>query len=307
MHLLWRGNANAWECDELGHLNVRFYLAKATEAVGALAQMIAMPGAFQAHAAATLLARSMTLRFLAEVQPGAPLAIRGGILDHDETGLTAALVMDHCAQGRPAAAFKVSLSHYAPNFGRTFPWSSRTRAALERLRIDAPAEITTRSLSDEPREAAVSLERADALGLETIGRGMINAQEVDALGHMRPEFAFGKISNCVVHLEAGFPEQWAAFRDQRPLDAASAVLEARLHFHRWPKAGSGYVVRTGLAGVTEKVRRLVHWVCDPVTGSPLWTMEGVACLMDLKTRKLKPAAPEAMAAMNGAVVDGLRA
>lgn len=307
MEVLWRGNANAWECDELGHLNVRFYLAKATEAVGALAQMIAMPGAFQPRASATLLARSMTIRFLAEVQPGAPLAIRGGVIDHDETGLTAALILDHCAQERTAAAITVRLDHYAPDFARTFPWSSRTRAALDGLRVDTPAECMPRSLSDGPPERQVSLKRADALGLEAVGRGMINPYEVDALGHMRAEFAFGKISNSVVHLESGFPEQWAAFREGRPLEAASAVLEARLNFHRWPRAGTGYVVRTGLARVTDKVRTLVHWVCDPADGKALWTMEAVGCLMDLKARRLKPADPETLAMMQAAVVEGLKA
>lgn len=307
MQTLWRGNADAWECDELGHLNVRFYLAKATEAAGALAQMIAMPGAFEARANATLLARTLTVRFLAEVPAGAPLAIRGGVLDHDETGLTAVMMLDHCALERPAAAFTVRLDHYAPAFERIFPWSSRTRAALDLMRVAAPADITPRSLSGQPPERAVNLERADQLGMEEVGRGMINPQETDSFARMRMEHAFGKISGSVVHLEAGFPEQWAAYRERRPLEAASAVLEARLNFHKFPRAGTGYVVRTGLANVSEKVRTLVHWVCDPATGKPLWTMEAVGCLMDLTTRKLKPADSETLARMKASVIEGLRA
>lgn len=307
MQTLWRGNAEAWECDELGHLNVRFYLAKAAEAAGALAQMIALPGAFEARANATLLARTMTVRFLAEVRPGAPLAIRGGVLDHDETGLTAVMILDHCALDRPAAAFTVRLDHYAPAFERIFPWSTRTRAALDLMRVPAPVDITPRSLSSEPPERAVSQERADQLGLQEVGRGMINPNETDNFARMRVEHAFGKISGSVIHLESGFPEQWAAYRERRPVEAASAVLEARLNFHRFPRAGTGYVVRTGLAGVTDKVRTLVHWVLDPATGQALWTMEAVGCLMDLKTRKLKPADPEALAHMKAAVIEGLRA
>lgn len=307
MHLLWRGNANAWECDELGHLNVRFYLAKAEEAIGALAQAIAMPTAFQERATARLAARAMTVRFLAEVRPGAPLAIRGGVIDHDETGLTAALILDHCAQERPAAAFTVRMDHCAPGTGQIFAWPVRTRAALEDLTVAAPDEIQTRSLSEAPAERGVDLERAAALGLQEVGRGMITAGEVDAFGRMRMEFAFGKVSSSVIHLKSGFPEQWDAFRDNRPLQAASAVLEARLNFHRFPRAGTGYVVRTGLARVTDKVRTLVHWVCDPATGAPLWTMEAVGCLLDLNTRKLKPAGSEALATMKSAVITGLKA
>ena len=40
MQVLWRGNANTWECDELGHLNVRFYMAKAQEALAGLADQL---------------------------------------------------------------------------------------------------------------------------------------------------------------------------------------------------------------------------------------------------------------------------
>ena len=307
MEMLWRGAANAWECDELGHLNVRFYLAKAVEATGALAQKIAMPHAFQARSPATLAARSMTVRFLAEVLPGAPLAIRGGVLDYDETGLTAVLILDHCALERPAAAFTVRLDHYAPGAGRVFAWSNRTRDALEAMRVQAPADIETRSLSSGPAEPHVSLARAETLGLEEVGRGMINPDEVDAFGRMRAEFAFGKISSSVIQFQTGFQEQWAAFKDKRAPDAASAVLEARLNFHRFPRAGTGYVVRTGLARVSKNVRTLVHWVCDAQAGAPLWTMEAVGCLMDLTTRTLKPADPDTLAAMEAAVIDGLQA
>ena len=33
---LWQGTANAWECDEMGHMNVRFYAAKVEEALDGL-------------------------------------------------------------------------------------------------------------------------------------------------------------------------------------------------------------------------------------------------------------------------------
>lgn len=307
MDVLWRGLANAWECDELGHLNVRFYLAKAAEAVGGLAHALAMPDAFTHRPYATLVAREITLRFLAEARPGAPLSIRGGVIDHDETGLTAALVMDHAALGVPAASFTVRLEHFSPSFGRVFPWSSRTRKALETLKIQRPPECDTRSIDLDPPTLDASEERADALGLKPIGRGLINANEVDALGHMRAEFAFGKISDSVVHFEDAFPDHWTAMRAGEPLEVAGAVLEARIVMRQWPQAGEGYVIRSGVKAVNDKVRTLVHWVIDPATGANLWSMEAVACLMDLNTRKMKRASEDEVAALAQHIVPGLRA
>lgn len=60
---LWRGNANAWECDELGHMNVRFYLAKAMEALGNLADKAGLNGVYLQDATATLIPRRSTSSF----------------------------------------------------------------------------------------------------------------------------------------------------------------------------------------------------------------------------------------------------
>ena len=307
METLWRGVANAWECDELGHLNVRFYLAKAAEAVGGLAHLLHMPDAFTRKPYATLVAREITVRFLAEARPGAPLLIRGGIIDHDETSLTAALVMDHPALGIPAASFTVRLEHFSPAFQRTFPWSSRTRAALESLTIQRPEVCNTRSLDLGPPNTDASLSEATVLNLAHTGQGLINAHEVDALGHMRAEFAFGKISDSVIHFEAAWPDHWQALREHRPIEVSGAVLEARIHMRRWPRAGEAYVMRSGVKAANAKVRTLVHWVIDPDTGENLWSMEAVACLLDLNTRKMKRCTEAEVAALQAHVVEGLRA
>ncbi len=307
METLWRGVANAWECDELGHLNVRFYLAKAAEAVGGLAQLIHMPDAFTRKPYATLVAREITVRFLAEARPGAPLVIRGGVLDHDATGLTAALIMDHPAQNIPAASFTVRLEHFSPAFQRTFPWSSRTLEALEGLTIQQPPDCNTRSIDLGEANTNATLAEADRLGLVHTGQGLINANEVDALGHMRAEFAFGKVSDSVIHFEAAFPDHWQALREGGEIEVSGAVLEARIHMRRWPRAGEGYVMRSGVKAVNDKVRTLVHWVIDPATGKNLWSMEAVACLMDLNARKMKRASEAEVATLAAQIVPGLRA
>ena len=66
---LWRGNANAWECDERGHMNVQFYLAKASEAVGNLAALAGLGNVSRSDNYATLLPRTLHIKFLAEAHP----------------------------------------------------------------------------------------------------------------------------------------------------------------------------------------------------------------------------------------------
>ena len=101
------------------------------------------------------------------------------------------------------------------------------------------------------------------------------------------------------------------------IDAANFVLSlpaaggvppgdgVRLRPVRWPRAGEGFVIRSGLKSVGPKVRNIVHWVLDPATGRPWWTMEGVAAPMDLDARKLAVVDAKTLSDLEAACVDGL--
>jgi acyl-CoA thioesterase FadM len=113
---LWRGNANAWECDELGHMNVRFYLAKASEALANLAEHAGLGGVFRADTHATLRARDIHIKFLAEARPGAPLAIQGGFESHDADTARLVLLMSHAGTDQLAATFRIDLAQDRQGF-----------------------------------------------------------------------------------------------------------------------------------------------------------------------------------------------
>jgi len=305
MHELWRGNVKAWECDELGHLNVRHHLAKAMEAVAALCDMIGMRRAFGAEATATLIVRDLHVRFFAEARPGAPLTIEGGVADADETGLTAALIIRHGASGALGASFTIRLDHAEPAGAQPFAWPQRVRGALETLKVDMPEDAGPRGIDPATPARDISLARADALGLASVGRGRFAREDGDVFGRMKPECAIAKVSDSVVHFRDGFPEQWDNHARGEALRVASALLELRIVYRAYARPGDGYVVRSGLSAAGQKVRSLVHWVFEPATGAPLWSAEGVGCVMDLETRTLKPADGETLERLHGAVIEGL--
>jgi acyl-CoA thioester hydrolase len=57
---VWRGGVNTWDCDEMGHMNVRHYVSRAMEGLAGLAEALCMPQAFCTTASATLLVRDIT-------------------------------------------------------------------------------------------------------------------------------------------------------------------------------------------------------------------------------------------------------
>lgn len=305
---LWRGTVNAWECDELGHMNVRFYLAKAAQAVANLAEEAGLNPVNRADATATLIARDIHIRFLAEAHPGAPVYIEGGLLDHDASGATAMLVMRHSGSGVPAASFRIALSHAAPQDGRDFAWPKRFAERANRLTVDCPDFAIPRGVSlDGENRTAASLESAVALGLEQVGRGRFGIEEMDAFGRLRPEFLLGRISDSVTNFATATPEEYAIHAQGGGGKVGGALLECRIRPWRWARAGDGFVVRSGIKSAGSKVRNLVHWVLEPQSGRPWWTMEAVAAPMDLEARKLLPASPEIRDALQAACIDGLEA
>lgn len=305
MQELWRGNANAWECDELGHMNVRFYIAKAMQAVGTLCDLAGMRHAFRADAIATLIVRELQVRYLAECHAGVPLVIHGGVTGTSDDGVELALVMEHTVKQRPAASFLIRLDHCDPRTGKAFDWSARLRDGLEALRIERPAEMTPRTLTAATPRDDISLALADTLGMAVTGRGRFLPEDADIFGRMRAEAAIGKTSDSVIHFRDGFPEEWSAHGEGEALELGGALLEARIVYRRLPRAGDGYLMRSGLIGANENVRSLVHWMLDPVTGQPLWSIEGVACMMDLKARRLFKTPPDRLEELRSKAIKGL--
>ncbi|MEE2565931.1 acyl-[acyl-carrier-protein] thioesterase [Hyphobacterium marinum] len=295
MRDLWRGNANAWECDELGHLNVKFYLAKAMEAVAHLAQGAGMTAPFRGGATATLLLREVHINFLAEARPGAPLVIRGGFTSLDENSCQAALVMEH-GDGRPAAGLTLRLDHAVPTSGQVFPWPSRFADMARQVLISPPEPCSPRGLPPHPGRPNVSLKAADQIGLTEIGRGAFSPADCDVFGFLRPEGLLAKVSDSVIHFREAFPEEWDS-QSGNGESLGGALLEGRIRARGRPRAGDLFVIRSGLVEANPNVRRLVHWVLDPVSGQPWWTTEGVAAMLDLKARRIRKMEDERLSAL----------
>ena len=70
---IWRGGVTPWQCDEMGHMNVRFYLTIAAEGLTGLVAALGLPRAFSVDASSTVVVREHHIRFLREARAGAGL------------------------------------------------------------------------------------------------------------------------------------------------------------------------------------------------------------------------------------------
>lgn len=297
---VWRGGVGSWECDQMGHLNVGFYVAKSMEALAGLAAELGMPGAFAANAEATLVVREQHIRFIKEARPGAPLTMTAGVIELGEADARLMLLMRH-QDGELAASFQTLAAHATARDSRAFPWPDRIRAHAEALKVEVPANAAPRSIGLAPVETQASLARAEALGLVRTGLRVVDAQDCDAFGRMRTETFMHRLSDGIPHLFAG-RRPGAADTGRK---VGGAALEYRLIHHAWPRAGDRLELRSGLAGGDARFRRMIHWLLDPDTGRPWGSAEAIAVSFDLETRKLITLSDEELARVEGDAVKGL--
>ena len=302
---VWRGGVNTWECDDMGHMNVRFYVVRALEGLAGLAARLGMPRAFAPEASATLLLRETHIRFLREAHARAPLYMRAWVAGMGETEARLVLVLFHSETGEPAATFQMVVAHVTPQDGRAFPWSPETREKAQALTAPVPDYAAARGVSLATLESQAGLERADALGLMTIAAGVVTHRDCDAFGRMSAEQFIGRVSDGIPALVNTNRRIVLEGLDNPPERVGGAVLEYRLAHLDWPRIGDAVVIRSGLAGADHRTQRMIHWLLDPMTGKAWGTSEAVAVTFDLEARKIVPVSPKALAALNGLAIKGL--
>ncbi|MEM6666678.1 MAG: thioesterase family protein [Pseudomonadota bacterium] len=303
---LWKGSANTWDCDEMGHMNVRVYVEKAMEGLGAFARAIDLPEAFSPRTPATLIPRRHHIRYMREVMPGRPLSMTGCVLEIGEDWVELYQEMNH-GDGTVAAAFRTRLVHAVAKSQRPFAWSSRTRKALETL-IDTPPKATApRSLDPEETslpDAKVTIAQAEKVGAPKIGQGMVPPRHCDSFGTMWTPWFMGRVSDSVPNLLYEWRSSVANAAGDKRMGAA--VLEYTLLYRRWPRAGDRFEIYSSLRKAEEKTHSLVHWMLDPETGGPWMTCEALAVTFDLDARKIIPTAPELLDELGRIAPPGLR-
>jgi acyl-CoA thioester hydrolase len=295
---LYQGSVNTWECDDGGHLNVRFHLERAMTGLAHMAAALGVPRAFSGAAGSTIAPLEAHIRFLKEARPGAPLVMHGGVVKLGESDATLCLDMRH-ADGAPSSCFTLRVTHVETRGFRAFPWSARTRAAARRLHVTPPAHAKPRSIDLNQPLTDASRQGALDIGAERIGAAMVTPDQCDAFGRLRGEHFVGRVSDSVPNLLMHWRQAAASETGASP---AGAVVEARLVFRRFPRAGDLIEIYSGIAEVGDKTLRLGHWIVDPESGKPWASMEAVALTFDTVTRKALAPSAEVRARVEKLVV-----
>jgi acyl-CoA thioester hydrolase len=286
---VFRGNANTWECDENGHLNVRHYSYKVNEGLAVLAHRIGLGRDALAALGARLVMKDQHIRYLREFHPGAAVLGRAGVLAVEDTRLRLYCELVNFHTEGVSATYNSVLELQDAKTGAPLSLPADVLATAGDRLVELPKHAHPRSIDiDAPSVAAINpptLDKTEAMGMTEIGIGQVGTRDCDENGFMRSDMYMGRISDAIVHFS----------RKMRPVDTGKerslskyggAVLEYRLHYHAELRVGDLVSVRSALKHVGEKANSLAHWVYNATTGDLVCSTEAVAITLDLKERKV---------------------
>lgn len=303
---VWRGAVNSWDCDVMGHMNVRIYVARAMEGMAGIAAALGMPRAFAADADITLEVREHHIRFLREARAGAPLHMTAALESFDPEGEAVVLQrLVHSRSGETAATFRTRAAPVPARAGGEAAWPDQARRLAGALSMETPPEARERGVRPRPERWAASLESAERMGLETGARGAVQAADCDVFGRMRRELVIGRITDAMPWLDIPMREAAAKSHAGAPETIGGASIEFRLAYFDMPEAGAGLVLRSGFAAAGPKVQTMVHWLLDPLSGRAWASAEMVVVSLDLDARKAIALGDEGLEMLQARVVPGL--
>jgi len=175
----YAGEAVQWECDELGHLNMRHYMGKVQQARQFFFLKLGLTQSFKIDAASTVRPKRFTIRYLKESRPGARIFIETGLLSLDENSAELVHIMTHM-DGQVSAAITETVEHIYLRTGHAFGWPKRAIEHAQDYRVPRPDISLPRGLPPSnlaplaPSKATLIAHKA-----VPIGRGVFQPAELD--------------------------------------------------------------------------------------------------------------------------------
>ena len=286
LRVLHESEVLAEEIDALGHMNVRFYGARALASTDRLlAELGVDAGEFGATTPLAYELPGLFTRYQREQHTGSPLVVMGGLLDVTEEGLRFYHELRNPEKDELAASFVHDLRLRVPGEPDPLSIPDSVRKDLERSRIEFPERGRPRSIDLDRALVAPTFDDAIEGGLAFRLARPVEAEDCDAEGRLtaetRPFYMWGgdplpplKRSDgpMLVELPDGAKMGWAS------METRSVMVEQ-------PVAGMRVQSFSATVEIARKTNLRRYWVYDVDSKRLLLSNEVVELALHLGERR----------------------
>ncbi|HET6334678.1 MAG TPA: thioesterase family protein [Polyangiales bacterium] len=294
-----RSSVNEWECDQMGHLNVRHYFGRANEGLALLLAELGLGPSRLRQEGLAVRALDQHVRFQREMRPGTAYCVRAGVVSATSDVLHTYQEIDVRPQAELSATFLSDLGLYQASTGIRRPFPAQLAALSDSIQAEVPPHGAARGITRDQPRAPMTRTEAIERGLVGAFLGPVRAEECDPNGLMRESGMMAKVADGMSHF-------FLALRERPRADGVGgAALEYRFVFRKWPRLGDFVEVRSGLKGLGAKTYQICHFIFDVESGECLASSEAVTVSFDLTTRKAMEIPPDFRASLEQQVIPGL--
>lgn len=255
-----RSFVNTWECDENNHLNVQFYLKRFDEAARHFA--LSAPGG--RHDGPLPVDRHV--RYHGELRAGSAVHVESAaIADGEMAGRVA-----HFLRNSETGALSATALDAADGLDHS------TRIAAADAVPALPRSVGAEPLAPIPADAVLSR------GGFVSHRAIVRPADCDAAGEMTEQHYVARVSDGAAHTWAhgGIRPEWLLKNG-----LGRVAVEMKITRHRPARAGDALELCSMISRAGERTVRLRHEIVRRPDRTAVASVEMIALLIDLKTRR----------------------
>jgi acyl-CoA thioester hydrolase len=275
----YRGAVDSWECDQMGHMNVQFYMSKAAEAFGHLQNSLGLNPTLIRRGKKGLRLKDIRIQYKAEVHAGTILHGLAGIRQIENNQIKGFIHLFDTAYNRLSAAYEFTAVYTDLEQHQKLPLPAFLREAADKM-------TDTHSEMYQPEPFAGAMMPAKHLdNMFESARSSVDVWECDMFKHAEMRHVIGYFSDAATHILGAVGLTREAVRDR---NLGSAALDYYSEFHAPIRMSSPIVLKSGLMGAEGKIFRFGHNLIDLDTNEIAVTTTVLGCYFDMTLRKSVP-------------------
>ena len=277
----YRGVAQSWECDLMGHLNVSHYFGRSSDHASFTRLNLGMaPRDMVANHRGTV-ALEEHARFHKEVHAGGMMVGRSAPVEISERTMTVYQEFRD-SDDQLLTSFKTVIGHFDTANRKLVPWTDTTLELAQAARIDLPDHAAPLQVPAGGRVKPPSLTETQDAGFARTGGNTVNAWECDQFGHMNTMFYMRRQTEAVPHMWHNLGIDLSDMRDKQRGFVVGEICMSYVN-----EVLEGDIVETwsGVRELKEKTVLAEHRLYNTETGQLAATSLVRAVHFNLETRR----------------------